>query len=317
MSRRLLVLGWHNVDPTPAFPAREESAPGHGRRHFTRQLELLERFTNVVRLDDALRRLQAGQPLPPRAVALTFDDGYRDNVDLVVPTLSRIGLPATFFLVPGFLSRQLRVWWEDLAHAFERATVDELVWRNQRYQLDSPAARRAVHDSLLPTLKRLDRRARQAVVAEIVQRLKPPQPPSMEDLFLDWEGACRLVSAGHTIAAHSMTHPILSREHEDEQATEIGDSRRVLQSRLGTAIDLLAYPNGTATDYDATTTREAQKAGYLGAVTTRTGLASGWSSAYEVPRVILGPETDVRSAVRFVWWTARDRHHARLTSRDD
>src|ERR1700753_3649328 len=122
MSNRLLVLGWHNIDPTPGFP----DPPGVGRLGFAKQLRTLQRFANVLRLEDALRLLAAGGPPPPRAVVLTFDDGYLDNLELGVPMLAEHDFPATFFLVPGFLSGTVGAWWEDLSAAFERARAPRL-----------------------------------------------------------------------------------------------------------------------------------------------------------------------------------------------
>ena len=69
----------------------------------------------------ALRALADGRPLPARAAALTFDDGYRDNLELLVPALQRLGLPATVYLVPGLIERSARPWWETLAWAFRNA----------------------------------------------------------------------------------------------------------------------------------------------------------------------------------------------------
>src|SRR6478752_8590927 len=103
MSRRLLVLGWHNIAGTYGFPAAE----GAAERGFAKQMQTLSRVANVIDLEQGLARLTAGEKLPSRAVALTFDDGYTDNLTLGVPILERHGLPATFFLVPRFLSGEL------------------------------------------------------------------------------------------------------------------------------------------------------------------------------------------------------------------
>ena len=101
MTGSLLILGWHNVAPTSGFP----SVRGCGESGLRQQLRLLRRGADVVDLADALRDLQRGRELPRRAVAITFDDGYRDNVTLAAPLLRDLGLPATFFLVPEFLVR--------------------------------------------------------------------------------------------------------------------------------------------------------------------------------------------------------------------
>jgi hypothetical protein len=117
---RLIVLMWHNVEGTWCYPA----APGAGTRGLAQQLRRLKQLASVVPLEDALEALAAGRPLPSRAVAITFDDGYRDNLDLAAPLLQDLGLPATFFLVPGLLSYEVRPWWE--------IVVRGLPWRGRR-----------------------------------------------------------------------------------------------------------------------------------------------------------------------------------------
>src|SRR5690349_9090397 len=123
----LIVLGWHNVEGTWCFP----SAPGSGTRGLERQLRTLHSLANIVRLERALSDLTEGRPLPRRAVALTFDDGYRDNLAIAGPLLAKLGLPATCFLVPHALSGQVVPWWERLAWAFAQARAKRIDWEGQ------------------------------------------------------------------------------------------------------------------------------------------------------------------------------------------
>ena len=95
----------------------------------------LRRWANVVPLRPALDNLASGRPLPPRAAALTFDDGYLDNATLAGPVLAAAGLPATFFLVPGFLDGAEPVWWEELGWAFAHTSATTLAWDGRRYDV--------------------------------------------------------------------------------------------------------------------------------------------------------------------------------------
>jgi peptidoglycan/xylan/chitin deacetylase (PgdA/CDA1 family) len=301
MSNRLLVLGWHNIDPTPGFP----DPPGVGRLGFAKQLRTIARLANVLSLDDALRRIAAGEPLPPRAVVLTFDDGYRDNLDLGLPMLAEHGFPATFFLVPGFLSGTVGAWWEDLSAAFERARASRLTVGSETYDLGDPTAREAAHSAVRASVKTLDHASRVAEVARVSEELDPAPTSVGEGLFMDWSGAKSLLAAGHEVGSHTVSHAILGRETEAGQLTELSDSRRELESGLGITVDTLAFPNGAVGDYSATTTRLVSELGYRCAVTTQAGLASGSGSPYEMRRVVLTPTDDVSSAVSKVWRKAR------------
>ena len=301
MSNRLLVLGWHNIDPTPGFP----DPPGVGRLGFAKQLRTLARFTNVLPFDEALRLMEAGEPLPPRAVVLTFDDGYRDNLELGVPMLAEHALPATFFLVPGFLSGTVGAWWEDLSAAFERARAPRLTFDGTTHDLTSRTARQAAHDAVRVSVKRLDHAARVAEVARVSEELNPAPTSVGEGLFMDWSGAKSLLAAGHEIGSHTVSHAILGRETEAGQLTELSESRSALESGLGITVDTLAFPNGAASDYSETTTRLVSELGYRCAVTTRAGLAGRSDSPYEMRRVVLTPTTDLPSVVSKGWRKAR------------
>jgi peptidoglycan/xylan/chitin deacetylase (PgdA/CDA1 family) len=286
MGRPLLVLGWHNVEPTWCFPA----ADGAGRRGLWRQLAFLARFANVVPLDEGLQALRAGRPLPPRAVAITFDDGYRDQLDVAVPMLERLRLPATFFLVPGLLDGDDRPWWEVLGWVFARATRQVVAWEGRTLGLRDDAERRACLVTVGELLKRRDRAAREQAVQELIDRCRPAGSPGDRARFLDWAGADELARRGFTTGSHSQHHAILSQESETEQRHDLAGSRKRLEQELDVPVDLLAYPNGTLLDYDDATMEAARAAGYAYAVTTVTGWNQPVTPRLELRRFVMQPE---------------------------
>jgi len=289
MSRRLLVLAWHNVDPTWCFPARR----GAGREGLERQLAFLRRRCNVVALGDALRALDRRDPLPPRAVALTFDDGYRDQLDLAVPMLARLGLPATFFLVPGMLDGTAQAWWERLAWIFTRSARDAVPWEGRTLDLRGDARRRSTLASVLEQLKRRDHQGREAAVDELASRCAPDGKLEEQAAFLDWDGARELTRRGFTVASHSLNHVILAEEPLPAQEQDLALSRRRLERELDVQVDLLAYPNGKQSDYSQATIAAARRAGYSHALTTVEGWNRPTTAPYEIRRFVLQPERGV------------------------
>ena len=282
---RLVVFGWHNVQRTWYFSPRRASGP----RGLAQQLRLLRTFANVLPLESALADLTAGRPLPPRAVALTFDDGYRDNLTVAGPILRDLRLPATCFLVPGLLSRATRPWWEELAHAVAHATVDEITWQQRRHSLRTTAERRAALSPVVQGLKDRDRAAREAAVDEIITLLAPSRRYHVDEHFMDWNEALRL--RDHmTIGSHSLHHTILSQEEDAAQTVDLCSARTQLQERLGVEAPVLAYPNGSAADYGTGTMEAAHRAGHTHAVTTRPGVNRSSTPPFEVRRIMMNPE---------------------------
>lgn len=101
----LNVLCWHRVDEAPG-PLSVSPA------EFAEQLDALEHWgARVLPLDEAWQRVRAGT-LPPRAVALTFDDGYRSTATQAWPALVARGWPATCFVVPGYFGNPVGFPWD-------------------------------------------------------------------------------------------------------------------------------------------------------------------------------------------------------------
>ena len=300
--QHLLVLGWHNVEGTWCFP----SPPGRGASGLERQLRLLARTTTPVRLGHALTALRSGHPLPPRAVAVTFDDGYADNLTLAAPLLRRLGVPATFFLVPGLLSGTAQAWWEVVGWASERSSVPAVRWDGTDFPTATPAQRRSSSVLAAERLKRRSRKRRDASLEELVALLAPEGPALGAGLFLDWKGACQLVEQGFDIGSHTMYHDILSEETPEAVADDLAQSRALLERELNVPVSLLAYPNGTERDYDKETMAAAQAAGYSFAVTTRDGLNGEDVAPYDVRRSVVYPERGIRDVLACLYQAGRN-----------
>lgn len=82
---------------------------------FERQMEFLKvhRY-NVIPLEELIRLIKAKQPIPPKTVAITFDDGFVDNIDCAFPVLRRLHLPATVFMITDNINREGWLSEEDL-----------------------------------------------------------------------------------------------------------------------------------------------------------------------------------------------------------
>ena len=284
MASRLTVLTWHNVEATWCYPAMT----GTGVRGLERQLRRLRRVATVVPLEPSLRALVEHRPLPPRAVALTWDDGYRDTLDLAVPLLERLEFPATFFLVPGLLSGEVRAWWELLGWAFAHAGTESVHWGGRDLAVRGPGSRRA-YDWVSDRLREQTRAAREQSMAELLDLLRPGGEPDDRRMFLDWSGAKELVRRGFDVGSHSSWHDILSRQPAEEQVRDLAGSRKWLEAELDVPVRLLAYPSGQPGEYDGNTVRAAAEAGYSYAFTTDAGWNSPATPHLEGHRIVLEP----------------------------
>lgn len=111
--RRLSILMYHRVGRFRPMKVHRANYCDH--RRFAAQMAFLRHFNfQVLSLDQALAGLRGLQPLPKRALVLTFDDGYDDFMTYAAPVLADHGFPATVYAISGALGQQPR-WLQEAA----------------------------------------------------------------------------------------------------------------------------------------------------------------------------------------------------------
>lgn len=293
-TRGLLILTYHRV-----LAADDPLRPGEmTQRAFDRHAAVLRRWFNVLPLVTGWRRTLDGT-LPPRAVAITFDDGYADNAELALPILTRHGLTATFFVATGFLDGG-RMWNDTIIETLRRARapLDLRDLDGGLLDNDSMADKARAVPAVIRAWKHLPPQERQRRVAALVERARL-EPPN--DLMMRSEQVRQLAQAGMELGAHTVTHPILRSISDAEAADEMARSRATLAAISAAPVRTFAYPNGRlGDDYDARHADIARRTGFDLAVSTNAGTARRESDAFQLPRFGPWPESNWRFAARLL-----------------
>ncbi len=279
--RALQILIYHRVNDR-----RDPIFPGLPTAVFDRQMAYLAQNYCVFSLDEAVVRLKADD-LPNNALAITLDDGYRDNFTDALPILRRYGLPATIFLATDAIGTGQCLWQERVFSAFRDTQVSVLAGfadGDASYALNSPVARRHAMARILNYLWDLDEAARCAAVTSLLEKLQVGDARLENNLMLDWEDAISMLASNITFGAHTMSHPILSRLPMDRAREEIVSSKTIIENRLGSSVKHFAYPVGGAADFDASTKALLQEVGFQSAVTTLGGINDASQDIFELRR---------------------------------
>ena len=237
---------------------------------FRRQLEYLRRDWTPIALSEAVTTLQQGAPLPPRAVAITFDDGHVDNYSNAFPLLREHGLSATIFLSTGYVGGQQAFWFDRIATLLHRAPAGE--WRcgtlTEPLRLDDVASRRREKERLLCELKRVPDSRRLELIDELESLLGAHAGPTntVPSGVLDWAQVREMSAGGIEFGSHAVSHPVLSMQTDDAVRRELRDSRALIEQATGRAADILAYPVGKPYAFDTRVVRIAQECGYRAAL---------------------------------------------------
>lgn len=253
---------------------------------------LTELFT-VLPLHEIVTRLRDGRVLPKGACAITFDDGWLDNLEHALPVLEANGLPATIFVVTGRVGTSGAFWPDEMSRRL--TALDAAARHGLAEGLGWPDGEGSIH-ALLSGLKDLSEVDRIPALEAIRQSTVDPMAATRE--LLAWDELTTLASRGVDIEAHGVSHAILTRTTREEARRELQESLGVLRDRGHGRHALFAYPSG---GFDAEIVRLAREVGYVGAVTTELGLATGACDPLRLPRLAL--HDDVTSTRReFLRW---------------
>lgn len=297
---------YHRISELPTDPHALCVTP----EHFAEHLEVLRERTTPIPLSRLARGVHE-RNFPHRAVALTFDDGYADNLANAEPLLGCHEIAATVFVPDGRLTDRREFWWDELERIFLRPgilpqylelTVDGVT---QQWELgdamsyDPEAYERhrkwTVRQDNDPTPRQRIFRA----LTQIVRALPAEEQRRCLDVVLRWAGIQPTVRSSHRtltreetiqlassdlieIGAHTMTHPDLRTLTLESQRPEIRESKACLEALLGCPVMSFAYPYGSYTEQTVALVRNE---GFTCACSTVGDVVWPGSDPLQLPRI--------------------------------
>lgn len=304
------ILNYHRVvaDSYPPDQFQVMGSLAVTADRFEQQLAYLADSYECIHLGEVLHNLRLLQSGPPK-VALTFDDGYLDNLQHALPLLEKFQVPATIFVTTGFIESNRCPWWYALEQIAAAASMLSLSWNGNDYELSTGTHKEKCHAvyQLHALFKSLSIEDQNACIDRLCEGIGDHTLMAPE--MLSWEQVAQL--AAHpliTIGAHTVNHPVLANEEEEVMRYEIARSKHVLEERLERSVGLFAYPYGRETDAGPREYRAAAEAGFDAAFTTicRQVAHADAGRAMALPRMHIDyTDTLAEAAWKITGWAAR------------
>lgn len=257
--------------------------------NFAEQVEAIRQCFRPVPLRSLVDGLHDGV-IPPRSVAVTFDDGYRDNLVEAKPVLERWDVPATVFVVSGYVGSGRRFWWDELERicTAPKELPDRLelsIGRRARaWSVPNEDERRGLFRALRDTLWALDDREREETLTQL-REWSGVGPSPVHDT-MDAEELEQLVHDDLVeIGAHSITHPRLPALSRKRQLEEIQGSMGRLSELLDRPVRLFSYPFGA---HDRGSAEVVRAAGASCGCTSAPEWMDASTDPYRFPRMHVG-----------------------------
>lgn len=262
---------------------------------FDRQIAWVARHASVLPLRELAGRLARGASLPPRAVAVTFDDTFKNVHDVALPVLKRYGVPATFFVTSGFIGTTRRFWVDKVEHWINLTPYEELNLEIAGNALALRLATRPDRVASLGTIKRLLKSVgpsvREAACEALQQATGVTDSGDGVDNYsnMSADDVARLDDGReYEVGGHTVNHEILAYLEPQRLEYEVRECQRQLQGVIGRPVDLFSYPEGQADHFNSAVIDELKRAAVVTCPTAMWGFNAPGADPFWLKRIMPG-----------------------------
>ena len=285
-----LVLLYHRIAEPESAPLSDPFSLCVTPDRFEAHLECLGRLADRKSLSELVSK-RPSSSMGRASIAVTFDDGYRDNFQEALPRLIHYKTPATVFVVSGALGSSF--WWDRLAALIESCdrlpTAVDLQVEEHQVRWRPSASLHKSRRQLLRVLHRALRHRTLSVIDRTLEHLAEilgvPAIPERLPATLSTSELRELANSRiMNIGSHTATHRPMAALSQYQQREELLESKKSLETATGNAVECFSYPYGTRADIGKESAMLVRQAGYRFACTNVFGPVTGSTDAILIPR---------------------------------
>ena len=273
------ILMLHHVRDNPASDFAPNAHLTVSPNHLESTLQFLRRQkVDIISMDEVVKRIATGQKSTNGKpfVAITFDDGYRDNAEIAAPILRQYDAPYTIFVATGLVDGTADLWWDGLEAIIrnKKRLLVKVSGIVEEIDCSSVEAKSQSYATLLEYLTtELSEEEQRSWVKELAILYKFDLDRFRQNEMMRWDELQQLAKDPLcTIGAHTIHHYALARLNEEPAAKEIREGARILEAALGQKPKHFAYPYGYPAAAGKRDFELTEKLGFESAVTTRPGV---------------------------------------------
>lgn len=281
----ITVLTYHRAADREAPTDFDEGVIDVTPDAFDRQMAYVAKWFDVIGIDDLIA-FRHGGPLAKNPLLVTFDDGYLDNHDTVLPILKKHGLKATFFIATHYIEERRLFWWDKINWLVKRSKREAIeltypVTSSGREPIAlGPDKKRAI-TRLLRIVKDhhgldLERYLEELAAACDVSLSREEERAVADRMLMTWDHVRAMRAAGMDVQSHTCTHRVLQTLGDEQLEKELALSKEILQGQLKEAIRAISYPVGKPLRFTPGIRNAVRRAGYELGFSNATGVNHRW-----------------------------------------
>ncbi len=276
------------IDADPAYT--------HHIDDFKKELGFLKKYFDIVSLDQAVETLKQRQCFVKPTVAITVDDGFADNYELLFPVIRQENVPITIFLIDGFIGTNQKAWFDQLASIIKNTNHTALKVQTpvaRTYSLNSLTEKRKAYLDLSTMMKDMSEKDRKDTLDHVKGHLD--RQGDDRPVMLSWEQVKTMSEQGVAFGSHTCTHPILTSVPVNDAKSEILQSKKSIEQKLGMAVKHFAFPNGRPRDFNDELRQYCQEIGFKSISSCEKGCNFRALDVWSLKRIHVAPPLSVFS----------------------
>jgi len=289
----VIVLNYHRIvnEDLNGFLFKS-AAIHHNAKLFEREMSFITRWFTVISMDELIAQIKKKKGFNTPCIAITFDDGYRDNYTLAYPVLKQFDLPATIYTISGLIGTTQRTWLDTIDYVLLKTKEKKLkfppLFGDEILDIHSIQDKQKANNRIGEKLKRVDNKIKFKLIDELFDTLKVNRDfmSKNKPVMLNWEEVKEMAGNNISFGAHTHSHPILTQMPPGEAKHEIAISKNTLENELHAPVKHFAFPNGTTADFNEELRQFCVELGFKSIATGTYGINNKKSDPFFIKRMV-------------------------------
>jgi len=251
----LTILLYHGVTDSLSDGIENFSYKHIPVEDFEKQIRFLQENCTILSMDDVVTISKDGASWPQNAVAVTFDDGFKNNYTTAAPILEKYNCPATFYICAGMINTDLMFWVDEIEDCINRTSKREISILLEKFvtlSLNDNVERISAVTQIKKYCKLSNAETKNRVIHELIceTEINPSSNPSQNYKMMSWAEVRELNSSSlFTFGGHTLYHDVMTAQKMQDLAIDIDTTLNLLNYNLKQITTHFAYPEGQSNHY--------------------------------------------------------------------
>lgn len=295
LDSHLTILLYHGVTDSKSKGIENFSGKHINAKEFSRQMLFIKENCNILSLDDIVDIKTRKDKWPKKSVAVTFDDGFKNNYTTAAPILKDLEIPATFYVCSGMIETNKMFWVdkiEDCINLTKNNEINILLDEQTHFKLDTRAEKIFAVNHIKSFCKMVDVPTKERVL-ESLEKLTDVQPRTSNADNYQMMSWAELKSLNDdplfTIGGHTLYHDIMSaHDNEEKMFKDIELSKGLLEFNLNQKIIHFSYPEGQKNHFNQKVIDKLKDSNIVCSPSAIHGLNSDSNDLFNLNRIMPG-----------------------------